>query len=134
MSMLDPHPIPVVDAWYRVVLISAAAEMSIVGPVRYAPANIVSRTQLEPAWVSPADGLLHFAYTIATAGTPVRLELFDVRGRRLRSWSRIASEAGRYAETWDRRDGAGRRTARQVVVLRLSAGGVEAMRKIVVSR
>jgi flagellar hook assembly protein FlgD len=57
------------------------------------------------------------------AGGQVRLAVYDVGGRRVRSLEDGLAPAGRHRITWDGRDDRGRPVASGVYWLRLEAGG-----------
>ncbi|UCE01486.1 MAG: family 43 glycosylhydrolase [Candidatus Latescibacterota bacterium] len=73
---------------------------------------------------------LEIHYSIEEA-TSVRLEVFDVSGRRLRGIVTGRQRAGHYRLSWDRLDSTGSRIARGIYVLRLSAGNESITRKLV---
>jgi hypothetical protein len=62
----------------------------------------------------------------------VKIEVFDVRGRRVRTLCDETWAAGNHAVSWDARDSAGRRSGPGVYVYRMNAGGFQASRKLVV--
>jgi flagellar hook assembly protein FlgD len=51
-----------------------------------------------------------------------RLDLYDVRGARVRTLVERAAEPGRFVVTWDGRNGDGRSVAAGVYLYRLTAG------------
>jgi hypothetical protein len=55
---------------------------------------------LDPAWPNPATGATHLRYALP-APMRVRLEIYDVRGRRVRTLVRDAVEQGGHAAVWD---------------------------------
>ena len=61
----------------------------------------------------------------------VRLEVFDVAGRRVRTLVSGVREPGAYLTDWDRVDSAGIRVARGIYVVRLLAGDEAVARKVV---
>jgi len=64
----------------------------------------------------------------------VRLEIFDVLGKRLRTLVQQPQPAGRYTATWDGRDERGQTVAGGVFIYRLRAGHVVQSRKLVLLR
>jgi hypothetical protein len=62
----------------------------------------------------------------------VKLEIFDVRGRRIRVLADATEEPGRYSATWDRRTASGSLSAAGVYFCRLSAGPFQAERKMLI--
>lgn len=64
----------------------------------------------------------------------VRLEIFDVAGRRVRTLIDETQVAGYYRAVWDGRDEAGRAVASGVYYTRLAAGGFVGTDRIAVTR
>jgi hypothetical protein len=61
----------------------------------------------------------------------VRLEIFDVAGRRIRTLFEGFREPGEYQTSWNRVDTTGNRVASGIYVVRLLAGNEAIARKIV---
>jgi hypothetical protein len=99
---------------------SDAEERRLWGPwtIDARPAVRLARPRPDPA----GPGCL-LEYETAAAG-PVRLEVFDVRGRRVRALVDGRRPAGVHVVRWDRRDDRGRTAAVGVYIVRLVAGGV----------
>ena len=70
------------------------------------------------------------AFTLARPG-PVRLDLFDPGGRRVRALARGPREAGTHVVEWDGRDGRGALVPAGVYLARLEAGGEVLVRRVV---
>lgn len=64
---------------------------------------------------------------------PVRLSVFDARGRQVRSLVDASQATGSYQVRWDGRDDAGNRVPRGIYVYRLQAGGRAEVRKMVLA-
>jgi hypothetical protein len=81
--------------------------------------------------VSPNPG--RDAVTLAVVGArgPIRIDVFDVAGRRIRAYGGIPDAEGRRALVWDRRDGGGSRVVDGVYFLRATAGERLVTRRIV---
>ena len=95
---------------YRLRLESAGAtrvlgELSVALPLSATPGT---RSRLLGASPNPFGPATHIAFELARAGE-VRLDIFDMRGRRVRSLIRHAAPASRNAFEWDGRDDRGRR-------------------------
>ncbi len=67
-------------------------------------------------------------------GDRVRLDLYDVRGRRVRGLLDTFVDAGFEQVRWDGRDDAGRLVGRGVYFARLRAGGAQTTRRVVLVR
>jgi hypothetical protein len=78
---------------------------------------------------SDATGV-HITFALAQT-SPVQLDVFDVRGRRLRSVFSASQGPGLHSVAWDRRDEAGHSVARGVYLVRFQAGSARESRKLV---
>jgi len=70
-------------------------------------APAVSASLGAPCFPNPFRTETHLTVRLARAG-PMRLAVYDIRGRQVREWSSAALPAGRHVVTWDGRDGRGR--------------------------
>ncbi len=86
--------------------------------------------QLAAPAPNPAVGSVRFAFTLPAAG-PVRLVLFDARGRVVHGWNSAELEEGRHSFAWDFRDAQGRIVPAGRYLLRMEAGSVVLHRSIV---
>jgi len=77
---------------------------------------------LRPARPNPAHNAATLAFELPKAA-PVRLALYDVRGRCVRILLNEETAAGSHSIRWDGRDQAGRRIAAGVYQVRLDSGG-----------
>jgi flagellar hook assembly protein FlgD len=66
------------------------------------------------------------------AAAPVRLDLYNVAGRRVRNLVRDTRLAGEYADRWDGEDDDGRKVPAGVYFARLEANGQKVSRSFVV--
>ena len=80
---------------------------------------------------NPIRGEASFEFDLDLAGR-AQLEVFDVTGRRVRSWDARSFSAGRSALAWDGRDETGSRVPAGVYLVRVSADGRLGTRKVVV--
>ena len=85
---------------------------------------------LAPAQPNPSRGGVAFRFSLPKQG-PVSLEVFDVSGRRLKSWRWNNLEAGDHSVAWDGRTEAGRSAPSGTVLLRLNAMGKTLTQKAV---
>ncbi|MFQ5600391.1 MAG: M28 family metallopeptidase [Candidatus Krumholzibacteriia bacterium] len=79
-------------------------------------------------------GPLHVRYAIGPSRTPVRLGIYDVRGRLVRVLARGPHEPGEYLQVWDRHDEVGRSVARGIYIVQLRTSRAPASRKVLVLR
>jgi hypothetical protein len=94
-----------------------------------------------PALQTPAEGLQYaypnpfgantgLSFTLSRAGD-IRVDLFDVTGRRVRSIERTGAAPGEHVLVWDGRDGDGRSLPSGVYLARWSTGTATGSRRIV---
>ena len=78
---------------------------------------------------NPFNPQTRIVYDLGAAG-PVRLEVYDLRGVRVRTLVAAEQTAGRHEAAWNGRDDAGQEVASGVYMARLAAGDVRQMRKL----
>ena len=86
-------------------------------------------TRLEPNVPNPFNPRTRIRFVLGSAG-PVRVDVFDARGRRVRTLVAGTRAAGRHEVTWDGRDARGRVVASGVYFCRLRTRGVDVARKM----
>ena len=86
--------------------------------------------QLAAPAPNPAVGSVRISLTLPAA-SPVRLVLFDARGRVVHGWNSAELEEGRHSFAWDFRDAQGRLVPAGRYLLRMEAGPVVLHRSIV---
>jgi hypothetical protein len=86
---------------------------------------------LSEARPNPAPGAATVAYQMPRE-SDVRIDLFDVTGRRVRTLVRDRRPGGFYAALWDGRDDGGGDVASGVYFLRMQAGTFDQTRRLVV--
>jgi hypothetical protein len=86
---------------------------------------------LSHASPNPMSATTSITYSIGEAGS-VRLRVFDVRGRVVRTLVDGVKSAGEYPVVWDGRDDEGRDVGRGVYTYRLEVPGFESSKKIVI--
>ena len=94
--------------------------------VRPTPAIL---TRLEPVFPNPGPGPATLRFELGRAAD-VQLEVYDLQGALVRRICSGRREAGRYTESWDGRDGSGRRIAKGIYLVRFSAAGQHESRKL----
>ncbi len=80
------------------------------------------------------DDGLRVHYALMQPATPVRLEVFDVKGRRLRVLEESTLPAGEYVSEWDGLDELGNEAPRGVYIVRMQAGSSVLARKATMTR
>jgi hypothetical protein len=90
------------------------------------------RTELHPAEPNPVVTRARIRFDLAGARDQrVRVDVFDVNGRRVRTLVDQQLTPGEYESTWDGRDTGGGRAASGVYFVRMVAGDVDQSRKII---
>jgi hypothetical protein len=118
--------------WYRLVLIARGGAESSTGPVQVTAAGVaLQRTELHGAFEPTGGGPVQIRYGIGAKRAAVRLEIYDVRGRRVRTLVAAPRDPGEYVLAWDRRDLMGRAVVRGLYFVQLEAERVRATRKLV---
>jgi hypothetical protein len=96
------------------------------------PYGLVREFSLAQNFPNPFNPSTTIRYT--TAGAHVRIEVFDVLGKRVTTLVDENQEAGTWSATWDGRDDAGRVVASGLYVYRLTAGSQILSRKMLLTR
>ncbi|MFH2052547.1 MAG: FlgD immunoglobulin-like domain containing protein [bacterium] len=99
------------------------------GAVGAADDGLPTRTELFAAVPNPFNPTTTLSFAVATAG-PVRLRIYDVSGRLVRTLVDEKRPVGRYQEVWDGRSTDGRPVASGVYLYRLRSGGVTECRRM----
>lgn len=99
------------------------------GPCPY-PNFMPKVTDLGPATPNPFNPQTNFFYDLEFAGN-VKLAIYDVLGRQVRTFVNRHQAAGRYAVTWDGKDDRGMRQSSGVYFAVLVAGGQQFTSKLV---
>ena len=86
--------------------------------------------RLDPPYPNPSAGGTAVAFTLSEPA-PVRAEILDVAGRRVRVLLEGSLPAGTYHADWDGRDAQGRSAAAGIYFCRVRAGAARAARKLV---
>jgi len=112
---------------YAYRLVSSGGERSEAVWV-YVP---VGQAQLGQNHPNPFNPVTRIAYWVPEGeAVRVRVEVFDVRGARVRVLLDAAQGAGRHEVTWDGRDGGGSRVGSGVYFYRMTQPGYQATKKM----
>ena len=87
-------------------------------------------TSLAPGYPNPTRDRISFTLDLSS-DRDARLEVYDLRGARVRTLMDGSQAAGRYIVTWDGTDNGGRRVANGVYLVRVDAGAYHAIHKAV---
>ena len=88
---------------------------------------------LHRCYPNPFNPSTRIVYDVAAPG-PVKLSIYDARGREVRTRVAQSQTAGRYEQIWQGRDDAGTQVASGLYIVRLVADGVSETRKIVLTQ
>jgi hypothetical protein len=120
--------------WYRLAILPRQGSEEFVGPIAVSVGEQSRwQTHLYAPFEPSAGGTIEIRYSIGRSQAPVRLEVFDVTGRFLRSLDQGIRGPGEYAQLWNRRDHRGSRVARGVYLVHLVAGDAQASTKLVLA-
>jgi flagellar hook assembly protein FlgD len=126
----DDVAIDATRVWYRIRLDRDGAAALVSPPVEVA-LRTATGLRLDPIALSPRGRPLAIAFALPASGTRSRLDVFDVRGRRVRNLADRVFAPGSYVFTWDRTDVKGQRVPRGVYFVRLQCAGRQLTRKLV---
>ncbi len=98
-----------------------------------APATLPTVTRVVGNAPNPFNPQTVIAFDLAAPG-PIQLEIYDVRGVRVRRLVADVLPAGRHEVRWDGRDGSGRETASGLYFCRLEATGETMLHKMMLVR
>jgi hypothetical protein len=91
-----------------------------VGGQRYCSLGLPTTYQLSQNFPNPCGSKTTIPYALPTPSR-VSVEIYDLRGQRVRQIVHEAKEAGYYAVTWDGRNDAGRRAGSGTYICRMIA-------------
>ena len=117
-------------AGYLYVLLRDGAVVATATP---APVQVRFALGLRAVTPNPARGLARIAFTVpglALEQVPVKLHIYDVAGRRVRTLVQDVRAAGPHEASWSGDVEGGARAGTGVYFLRLEAGGQSASRKL----
>lgn len=104
------------------------------GPVLAVPPAVAVRLRFDRPWPNPSGGRVQLRWSLPRPG-PVRLEVIDATGRRVRTLvagTGAAAAAG--SATWDRRDDRGRPVPTGLYFVRIAAAGETAAWPVAITR
>jgi hypothetical protein len=134
MSYIDTPVETGKSYWYRLALTSSDGSTGLVGPVQVeVPGTDHDDATYLTAFAPAGGGDVEVRYRIGDPSASVSLQVFDVRGRLIRTLDAGIRGPGEHVRFWDRHDAAGLRQAWGVYLVRLSAGQVTAVQKFVLT-
>lgn len=97
-----------------------------------APEGVPTAFTLAQNSPNPFNPMTEISFAVPQGAGLVRLEVFDVRGQKVRTLVQSHLEAGRHTQTWDGRNQRGGQVASGVYFYRLTGDGFEQTRKMTV--
>jgi len=123
---------PGTEFWYELRAVEwDGSEERVGGEPVSATTGGAFATKLHPASPNPFRGTTTIRLDVAGARTQVKLTIFDVSGKVVKTVVVEPLDAGRYEMSWDGRNDAGRPVASGVYFCRMEAGGHRESRSIV---
>jgi|GEM_PF-1356358 len=90
-------------------------------------------TKLMDAYPNPFNPSTTIRYQIKEAGD-VRIEIYNTRGQKLRSFNNAKAKAGYYQVTWDGKDANGKELSSGVYIYRMISGKYTSSKKMVLTK
>jgi M6 family metalloprotease-like protein len=126
--------------WLENIAINGAAEyygpvlITVGQPGEEPPVpQIPLTTALLDAYPNPFNPITHLQYTVKAAET-VSIDIFNVRGQLIRSYSARHAKAGQYRIIWDGKDQHGRDASSGVYMYRMTSGKYAASKKMILMK
>lgn len=119
-----------VHAGESVTLAARPRTLELVATTSEGPATTAFRNGLSFAYPNPFGRNTGLAFTLAQRGD-LRVDLFDVSGRRVRTLERAGAPAGEHVLTWDGRDASGRLLPSGIYMAAWRAGDASGSRRLV---
>lgn len=117
---------------YTLEVIENGGAKHLYGPISGSSEVIVKRSfALNQSYPNPTNDSAIIGFALPET-REVTLEIFDIKGRKVRTLFDGALEAGEYELSWDTTDNSGNSVSSGVYMYRLSAGADNAVRKLVV--
>jgi len=105
----------------------------VIAPVAVEPGRIAGRFELAPPRPNPFFSRATLAFSVP-ASAHVRLEIYDLQGRRIRTLEDGILAPGRYTRSWDGGTTGGAAAPTGVYFVRFSAPGVALTRRALLVR
>jgi spore coat protein A len=106
---------------------AASVGIDVITVVGVSPVSVVALRAVQP---NPFQATTFVHYDLPWS-QPVRVVVYDVSGRRVRTMIDGPVDAGRHVETWNGQDSAGRPVASGVYFIRMDTRGYSATQKVV---
>jgi hypothetical protein len=117
------------DYWYRLVTLTAEG-MTLSAPVEIRAGDFQLRTELFAPVMTGVGAPVQLRFSLANAGR-ADLEIYDVRGRLVRTIDQGQHNAGTFLRNWNRMDSSGVRMSRGVYFVHLTTERQRLSKKLV---
>lgn len=125
---------PETTFWYELRVVYADGSEDVVGSHVSATTSGQLSFSLYAPMPNPSPGVTSVRFDLPDHFGPVRLEVYNVNGRLVRTLADGALERGRHTLIWDGRDGAGGQVSSGVYFCRLEADGQSRSAKIIMMK
>lgn len=134
------------DYWYKIEIVGLAGERESYGPIRTRPTSptassisgdIPKTLALQPNYPNPFNPATTLRFDLPATDAPfynVRLEIFDIRGGKIKMLLNGKYAPGSYAVQWDATNANGVKAPSGVYVSRLIANQFRQSRKMILTR
>ncbi len=95
--------------------------------------SIPTATKLDNAYPNPFNPNTTIRYQLKDPGK-VKIDIYNLKGHPVRSFSRCHDAAGRYSIVWDGSDSSGNALPSGVYLYKMSSGGYNAIKKLVLQK
>lgn len=133
MSFHDEEVEATQDYWYRLVSLDQGGEESVASVISVPALHGQMSTASLDLIPRGLGSQLEIRYSIPRTVADLRLDVFDIAGRRVKSLVRATSAAGVHVVTWNHRNDSGIQVARGVYLVTLRAEGTGLHRKYVLA-
>ncbi len=129
---------PGTEFWYELRVVSGQPPDYTEQPLASGPVSVRTGgklvTALHPASPNPFTAQTVIEHDIASTVGGVKMAIYDVSGRVVRTFTEMPTRPGRYQVVWDGRNNVGQLVASGVYFCSLEAGGVRDTRPVVLLR
>ncbi len=118
---------------YRLSDVSTSGSIQKYASLKIAVAALPAETEMDAAYPNPFNPSTYIAYRLSEDGV-VRITVFDAMGRSIRILHEGRQSAGSYQVYWNGTDEAGRRVSSGMYLIRMQAGEVLKVQKVMLAR
>ncbi len=119
--------------YYRLDQVDFSGKVNTVAFAQVIPAVIPERISLKPNFPNPFNPATHISFSLKDAAR-LTLDVYDVRGQKIRSLATAYFDAGEHDFTWDGRNDEGEALPTGVYFLRLAGEGINRTIRMMILR